>query len=390
MRETGPSTPSSSTRKGFFHAPLRAALGVFLAIAILIGCQAGAKSTPVSTQAPQPSAAATPLAPTPTPTSVPTTQPTLTQAPPSTPTSTPTRAPTASVAPAYPMTLTDDEGTEITLDAAPERVVSLTPATTELMFALGSGDKLVGRGAADDYPPEAADVPAIGTYPSVVIEDVVSKEPDLVLAGGNNFNSAEDIGHLRDLGLNVMVVYAPDLEGVQSDISLVGQAVGAVTEADAINASIQTSIDEVATAVAGMDTPSVLYEIFYDSGLIYAPAPESFIADMVGLAGGDPITTTDPSVFSLSREELVTADPQVIVLGDSAYPPPVCPDAVAARAGWGDITAVADGAIRPVNDVIVTRPGPRIGDGLVALALAIHPDADLTAPEPATDLCAVQ
>ena len=95
---------------------------------------------------------------------------------------------------------------------------------------------------------------------------------------------------------------------------------------------------------------------------------------MVALAGGDPITTTDPSVFSIPLEELVTADPQVIVLGDAAYRH-VCPDAVAARPGWDDITAVTNGAIVPVNDTIVTRPGPRIGEGLAALALAIHPDA---------------
>jgi iron complex transport system substrate-binding protein len=285
------------------------------------------------------------------------------------------------------MTVTDDEGTEIELAAEPERVVSLTPATTELMFALDSGDKLVGRGEFDDYPPEATGLPAVATFTGVLIEDVVNLEPDLVLAGGNNFNSAEDIARLRELGLPVMVLYAEDLEGVQSDISLVAQAVGADAEAVAINTSIQASIDEVTTAVAGLDTPTVLYEIGYDSGVIYAPAPDSFIADMVGLAGGDPITTTDPAVFSLSREEVVTADPQVIVLGDAAYPPPVCPDSVAARESWGDITAVTTGEIRPVNDVIVTRPGPRIGDGLASLALAIHPEADLVAPEPATDLC---
>jgi iron complex transport system substrate-binding protein len=379
MRETGPSTPSSSTRKGFFHAPV---IGIFLALAILIGCQAGATSTPAVTRAPASSTSAT-VAPISTPSSTPTSQPTPTQAP----TSAPTVAATASVVAAFPMTITDDEGTVTELDAEPQRVVSLTPATTELMFALDRGDKLVARGAFDDYPPEAAALPAVAEFTGVVIEDVVNLDPDLVLAGGNNFNSAEDISRLRDLGMPVIVLYADDLEGVQSDISLVAQAVGAETEADEINESIQARIDEVSTAVAGLDTPRTFYEIGYDSGVIYAPAPESFISDMIGIAGGESINTSDPTVFSMSREELVTADPQVIVLGDSAYPPPICPDSVADRSGWAGITAVTNGDVRPVNDVIVTRPGPRIGEGLAALALAIHPDAEVVAPEPGTDLC---
>jgi iron complex transport system substrate-binding protein len=107
---------------------------------------------------------------------------------------------------------------------------------------------------------------------------------------------------------------------------------------------------------------------------------------MVTLAGGDPITTTDPAVFSIPLERLVSLDPKVIVLGDAAYG--VCPDSIASRPGWKSITAVKNGDVRPVNDTIVTRPGPRIGDGLAALALAIHPDAAIAPPADPTVLCA--
>jgi iron complex transport system substrate-binding protein len=184
-----------------------------------------------------------------------------------------------------------------------------------------------------------------------------------------------------------MVVYGEDLEGVMADIELVGQAVGAEDEAATITADIQTRIDEVTAAVADLVRPRTFYEIGYGPE-IYAPAPESFVADMVKVAGGEPITTADPTLFSISLEELVTADPEVIVLGDAAYPPPVCPDSVGDRPGWESITAVESGQIRPVNDIIVTAPGPRIGEGLAALALAIHPDVAVEPPAEGTEtLC---
>ena len=99
----------------------------------------------------------------------------------------------------------------------------------------------------------------------------------------------------------------------------------------------------------------------------------------------DPVTTADPQLFSIPLEQLVSADPEVIVLGDAAYG--TCPDSVVTRAGWAGITAVRDGHVRPVDDIIVTRPGPRLGEGLAALALAIHPDADIAPPTAGAELC---
>jgi iron complex transport system substrate-binding protein len=112
---------------------------------------------------------------------------------------------------------------------------------------------------------------------------------------------------------------------------------------------------------------------------------------MVALAGGDPVTTGDPVAYSIPLEKLVNDDPQIIVLGDAAYEPRICPADVAARPGWGQITAVKDDAIYPVNDLVVTRPGPRIGEGLADLALAIHPDAAIRPSEfSGAGLCSAQ
>jgi iron complex transport system substrate-binding protein len=282
------------------------------------------------------------------------------------------------------VTLVDDEGTSIALSAIPETVVSLTPATTELLFALDAGDRLIGRTDYDDYPPQALDVPAVATFEGVNIEQVVDIDPDLVIAGGNNFTPADDVARLRELGIPVLVIYAEDVDGVLADIQLVGKAVGEGQAAEGVVGAIQERIDEVTAAVAGLERPRTFYEIGFEPE-IYGPAPDSFVADMVNLAGGDPITTTDPAVFSIPLEQLVALDPQVIVLGDAAYG--TCPDNVVTRAGWTGITAVRDGQVRPVDDIIVTRPGPRLGEGLAALALAIHPDADIAPPTTGAELC---
>jgi iron complex transport system substrate-binding protein len=301
---------------------------------------------------------------------------------------TPTASPTHTASPTpeseFPLTLTDDEGTEITLDAEPQSIVSLTPANTELVFALGAGDRLRGGTDFDNYPPEAAALPDVATFTGVLIEQVVQLEPDLVLAGGNNFTPAGDIDRMRQLGLNVMVVYAASVDEVLADINLIGSAIGAADEAAQITATMEVRIEEVTSAVADLDHPRVFYEIG-NVPEIFGPAPNSFVADMVVLAGGEPITTNDPAVFAISLEQLVDQDPEVIVLGDAAYG--VCPQELVTRPGWAGITAVRDGKVWPIDDIVVTRPGPRLGEGLAALALAIHDDAEIAPPEGVTTYC---
>jgi iron complex transport system substrate-binding protein len=273
----------------------------------------------------------------------------------------------------------------VTLANPVEKVVSLTPATSELLFALDKGDLLVGRTDYDDYPPQVADVPAVATFEGVEIEKVVDAEPDLVIAGGNEFTHQADIDQMRSLDIPVLVVYAADVPGVLADIELVGAAIGATDEATTMTDAIQARFDAVTDAVADLPQRTTFYEIGSEPAL-YGPAPDSFVADMVTLAGGEPVTTGDPAVFEIPLEKLVIADPEVIVLGDAAYG--VCPFDVVTRPGWNGIRAVKNRDVRPVDDTIVTRPGPRIGDGLAALALAIHPEASIVPPTSGVELCA--
>ena len=283
----------------------------------------------------------------------------------------------------YPLTVRDDEGTAVTITSRPTKIVSLTPATTEILFAVGAGSRVVGVTDADDYPPAAKKITQVVKLGAVDIEKIVGLGADLVIAGGNGFNSPDSIAKLRSLGIPVIVVYASDVAGVLGDIALVAQAVGDAGAGQALDASLQAQVDAVVAAVAaaGAPRPRVFYELDATKE-IYTFADGIEQDDLVRMAGGDPITTGSPTVFSIPLEKLLVADPQLILLGDAAYGTTAAQ--VKARPGWEVMTAVKTGAIRPIDDTLVSRPGPRLVEALRALAIAINPTLVLPPAPPAT------
>jgi len=251
-------------------------------------------------------------------------------------------SPTPSPTPAFPVTVTDDEGTSVELAAEPKKIVSLTPATTEILFALGAGDRIVATDDGSDHPEQAVALPDVATFSSVDVEKVVALSPDLVVAGGLGFTPAESITKLRDLKIPVVVIYAPSVEGVLKDIELLGTATGTSADAASITSAMRADMDAVAAAVATKSPkPRVFYDVGYDdtTGAIYAPADDSFLAEMVTMAGGDAITSGDPNTYEIPLEKLIEKDPQLIVLGTNPFYSPT-PDAVAKRRGWDAFSAV--------------------------------------------------
>ncbi len=300
--------------------------------------------------------------------------------PPATPSSSAPAAsadPSPSLAP-FPVTLTDDAGRELTLDAEPMRIVSLAPSNTEIVCALDACDRLVGVTDFDDYPPEAADVPDVVIAASVDVELVVAAEPDLVLAAGNELTPTAVIEQLGELGLPVLVLYPETLNEVYADIELIGTALGRRSAAAELVASMESRVADVVAAVEGVERPLTLYEVFHAEGTTYTAGEGSFLASMLELAGATPLVGDAQGV--IDAEALVAADPELILLGTASYDPSLSDpeaalDTVRARAGWGDLAAVRNEAVLPyLDDITTTRPGPRIVDGLEALARAIHPD----------------
>jgi iron complex transport system substrate-binding protein len=269
-------------------------------------------------------------------------------------------------APAFPMTITDDDGVEVTIPAEPERIVTFAPSMTEIVYALGLGDRLVGvSGPFDDYPAEAADVEQVGgagdfgVDPNV--ERVVSLEPDLFLtiAGGDQWKE-----RLRDLDVPVVTLNAVDFADLLDDIRSVGSVTGATEEAESLAADMETEAEGVAESAS---TATCFFEVFYPP--LTTVGPHTFIYDMLERAGCDPVTadaTTDYPEWSV--DDLVADGPQVyIVTPESAK----SVAAVARRPGFSAIPAIEDGNVVLVDGDLVTRPGPRVIDGLQQLSEAL-------------------
>lgn len=321
-------------------------------VALLAGC------TPVASQT---------TAPTTTTTAPATTAPTV---PPPTPTA----------APAFPVTITDDEGTEVTIPAEPQKIVSLTPATTETLFALGAGDRVVGKVEdVANFPPEAASIPVVATFAGIDVEAIVALEPDLVVSGGTGFSQGPAVEQLRRANIPVVVSYPTTVDAGVESIKTISRAVGKSGEGETLAGSIMSRLDALAAiAAAAASKPRVFYEIDVTNG-IFTPPAASIYGEVFALAGATPIS--GDASYSISLEDLVAADPEVILLGDAAYGQ--SPETVKGRSGWGGMTAVKEDRIFPIDDIVVTRPGPRIADGLEALIRAIHPELAAQLPSPA-------
>jgi iron complex transport system substrate-binding protein len=287
----------------------------------------------------------------------------------------PASAPTSSPQPTPPLTLTDDAGRAVEVPAQAARIVSLAPSNTEIVCALHACDRVVGVSDFDDYPPEVADRAKVVVGAQVDVEKVVAAHPDLILAGGNELTPTPVIEQLIGLGYPVLTLYPESLDGVYDDIALVGRAIRETDAATALVDQMRQRVDVVTRAVADAHRPRTFYEVSVFEGVIYTAGEGSFLASLIDLAGGEPVTGEARST-SITVEQLVSADPQLIILGDSSYDPTITPASLAARPGWGEMSAVHEGHVVPYpDDLVTTRPGPRIVDGLEALARVVHPEA---------------
>ena len=286
--------------------------------------------------------------------------------------------PTPLPQPAFPVTVSDDAGRTVTIARPPQRLISLAPSNTETLFALGLGSKVVAVGSSfDDYPPEAKVLPKVAepdvTRPN--LEKIVALAPDLILMTGGDPLPIELINRLEGLQLTVLVLYPRDIESILQDIELIGTATGASKEAKTLTTNLRGRLDAVIAKVKTATTkPKVFYEVdATNPARPFTAGPGSFIDAMLTLVGASNVAAGAKSPWAeFSAEELVRQDPEIIILGDANYG--VTVDSVKARPGWSTLTAVKKGAIYPIDDNLVSRPGPRLVDGLEALARIVHPE----------------
>jgi len=270
------------------------------------------------------------------------------------------------------LSFTDGLGREVTLAAPAQRIVSLAPSNTEILFAVGAGDQVIGRDEFSDYPAEAASIESVGgSMGEYSAEAIVALEPDLVLAA--EINTPELVSQLEDLGLTVYYLGNPTtIEEMYTNLEIVGQLTGHDTTemVDSLKARV-AAVDEKIAPISSR--PSVFYEIdASDPSKPWTYGPGSFGNLLIERAGGFNIASDAPDSYpQLSLEQVVVANPSVILLGDSMWG--VTPESVLDREGWNTILAVQNNQIFPIDDNLISRPGPRLVDGLEALAKILHP-----------------
>lgn len=270
----------------------------------------------------------------------------------------------------------DDLGRRLEFAESPCRVVSLIPAATEIVFALGAESCLVGRSMYDDYPVGVEDIPDVGQAIGASVERVLSRDPDLLLlvAGSDN---ARTVDQFQRLGVPSVVLRFNRLEELQSAIGILGRVLGKEREADSLWSDIDSALIDVRRRVSGTEVPSVYYDIANPPPITVGAG--SYLDSLITIAGGrnifGDVGAPSPTV---TLESIVLRDPEIIVHPVSrSWNGGVGPGD---RPQWSSLAAVRSGNVRRVDADLLHRLGPRIGEAARHLATVLHPEIDFELP----------
>jgi iron complex transport system substrate-binding protein len=289
-------------------------------------------------------------------------------------TDTPTAAPTPDEPEsAFPLTFVDPSGVELTLEAAPERIASFSPAATEILYAIGAGDAMVATDSFSNFPAATETLPKISTFPAVSVEAILEHDPQLVVLTAGNEAEAEQ---LRSLGTPVVFLDgATTIDGIYTHVRVLALATGNVEAGEAVVEGMMARIAAIEAALENVEAgPSVFYEL---DPTLFSVGPGSFIQDLLTILKVDNIAADAGSPFpQITAEAIIEANPEVVILADAQFGETA--EAVAKRPGWDAIAAVQNGRVLEILDAdIVSRPGPRIGEGLALLASLLYPEIEI-------------
>ena len=272
-----------------------------------------------------------------------------------------------------PGTYTDDIGRAVAIDQVPQRIVSFGPSITEILFALGLEEKVVGVSNYCDYPEAATLKAKIGDAFNPSLERIVELEPDLVLTVKQEQLNME----LDALGIKFMVLDPEDIDGILGDIELVGEITGTKKRAEELVKDMQDSISQVIALME--DVPEV--RVFFivdatDLTLPWTAGTGSFIDALITMAGGENIAAKAQGAWvQFSLEQIVSSDPEVIIIQTMiGGVPTISKEELEEHPVWGEMTAVKQGKICFIDGDLVSRPGPRIVRGSEEMAKIIHPE----------------
>jgi iron complex transport system substrate-binding protein len=260
------------------------------------------------------------------------------------------------------ITVTDDTGATVTLPAAAQRVVSLAPHVTELLYAAGGGAKLVGAVSYSDYPPEAKQLPRVGDNKALDLERIAALKPDLIVVWRHG-NAQRQLDRLRDMHIPLFFSEPHHLDDVAVSLTKLGQLLGTSSTADAAAAAYRQDIAKLRTQYARRPPVSVFYQVWEQP--LMTLNGEHMVSDVIALCGGRNVfARLEPLVPTVSTEAVLAANPEAIV---TAAPGATRPDTTLPQLGiwraWPSLTAVANNNLFAIDGDLINRPAPRIAQG---------------------------
>ncbi len=279
------------------------------------------------------------------------------------------------------ITITDAEGYQTTLTAVPQRIISLAPSVTPILYQIGVGDKVVGLTEYDNYPYnftawfEAGNMTCAGGFSTPNMEAIASLAPDVIFT--TNIND-QYIPNMRELGYKVIVVGPTSIQGVYDTINMIGKATGTQTGAATLVDSLGNQISGITEKIAAAgitEKPKVYYEVWYDSASIMAAGGGSWINDVISTAGGINIFANETTEFPSSSSEVIVKDnPDVILIPTNMGDYHGSIDDIKARPGWNAINAVKNNRIYIIDEDVFNQAGIRIADQVQAVAESLYPN----------------
>ena len=274
----------------------------------------------------------------------------------------------------YPLTLTDATKTKVLISKKPEKIVSLIPSNTEIVFALGLDKEVVGVSDFDNYPQAAKKKEKIGGQ-EINLEKIISLHPDLVLAHASWASTAEaGIQQLRNAGITVLVVNdAQNFDQVYDSVDLIGKATGETVKAEEMITGMKGKLAEIKTKAAEIkEKKKVLVEVS-PAPEIYTPGKNTFMDQMLSVINAENIANDQEGWIKIDQESMIKRNPDVI-LTTYGYYVKNAKDQVLSRKGWETVNAVKNKHVVDVDSDRVTRSGPRIVEGVEELAKAVYPE----------------
>lgn len=258
------------------------------------------------------------------------------------------------------ISITDMMGREVKLSAPAQRIVALTAADCEILYAIGAGEYLVGRGEYCDYPDAVLDVPSVQSGYETNVEQIIALHPDVLLMSTMD-QTADQVAQLENAGIRVVVSDADDIAGTYQAISMIGALMGREAEADAVIASMQETFDQVKRENSGKTIYFEVSPLQYGLWTAGAGTFMNEIAEMIGLTN----CFSDVNGWAeISEEQVLSRNPDYIVTISMYYGEgPTPTEEIMARAGWENVTAVKNGAILNLANNELSRPANRLADG---------------------------